>query len=247
MKSILLGMTLLMTACVVAPLQAAQPDQDEWQFLAPLQLGDAPSVHYLDASGHAMNYQAFAQQLAEGKHYSSTRDTQAHAAVLRITGTTAGYRAVRLAFGRGDAFPPFELRDLKGDTQRLSAMRGKYTLVSFFFAQCAPCIAEVPTLNAYARQHGDMNVLAITYEDADTARGFVKDRAFNWPVLHDGQALIDVLGVSIYPTIMLIGPDGRLLGTAVGLTMRDDQAKRLADLTSWVEEWKKPLAGGTSR
>jgi peroxiredoxin len=239
MRRALLHATMLLAALLNAPLGAAQTGDDQQRFEAALQLGPSPNVRYLDAAGRPLSYDAFAQQLGEGKNYSSTRDSQAGMAVLRIAGPAPGHRGIRMAFGRGDVFPPFELPTIKGDMQRLSAFRGRYTLVSFFFAECAPCIAEVPTLNAYARQHGDMNFIAITYEDAATARQFAASRGLTWPVLHDGQALIDVLGISTYPTLMLIDPEGRVAGAAVGVSMEDPPSKRLADLTGWIELWRR--------
>jgi peroxiredoxin len=156
---------------------------------------------------------------------------------LRPAGTHAGEPG-RFAFGRGDAFPPFELPSLQGGVERLGNFQGRYTLISFFFADCAPCNAEVPTLNAYAGAHNDMNFVAITFDDAATARGFVSSRGLSWNVLYHGQALTDTLGVSIYPTLMLIDPSGHVAGAAVGMTMGDDPAKRLADLDSWIAQWK---------
>jgi len=204
----------------------------------PTQLGVTANTRYLDAAGRPLDYVSFMRQVKDGKSYSSTRDTQAGAAMLRITGPAPGHRGIRLAFGRGDLFPPFELPTLSGDVRHLSDFHGRYTLVSFYFADCAPCIAEAPMLVAYAREHRDMNFVAITYEDATDAKRFATDRHFDWPILHDGQGLIDVLGVSVYPTLMLIGPDGRIAGAAVGMAMRDNPAKRLADLTDWIEQWK---------
>jgi hypothetical protein len=37
---------------------------------------------------------------------------------------------------------------------------------------------------------------------------------------------------------MLIDPSGHVAGAAVGMTMGDDPAKRLADLDSWIAQWK---------
>ncbi|WP_430391544.1 TlpA family protein disulfide reductase [Dyella sp. 20L07] len=242
MRRALLLASMLIVASLVTPLHAADANDGEQHFLASLQLGASPNVCYLDAAGKPLSYDAFAQQLGDGKNYSSTRDTQAGTAVLRIAGSAPGHRGVRLAFGRGDAFPPFELPAIQGGTQRLSAFHGRYTLVSFFFAECGPCIAEVPALNAYARAHGDMNFVAITYEDASTARQFATQRGFTWPILHDGQALIDVLGISTYPTLMLIDPEGHLAGTAIGMTLRQDDAQRQADLERWIALWKSGRA-----
>lgn len=239
---------LLSLMCLTAIAHAAGSTQNEQRFLATLQLGSTPQVRYLDANGKPIDYAAFAQQMHEGRrHYSITRDTLAGTAVLRLR--PAGARAGeprRFAFGRGDAFPPFELPSLRGDTQRLSDFHGRYTLVSFFFAECAPCIAEVPTLNAFAREHGDMNFVSITYENADTARQFVQQRGLTWNVLYHGQSLTDTLGISIYPTLMLLDPSGHVVGSAVGMSMQEDPAKRLADLGSWIEQWKRAAATRTA-
>ncbi|HET6552191.1 MAG TPA: TlpA disulfide reductase family protein [Dyella sp.] len=223
--------------CITAANTQAWP-QDA-SFADPSQLGVVVNTRYLDAAGKPLDAVSFMRLVKEGKSYSSTRDTRSGAAMSRIVGPASGQRGLTLAFGRGDAFPPFELVALDGRTRRLGDFQGRYTLVSFFFADCAPCIAEAPMLSAYAREHGDMNFVAITYEDAINASRFAKDRHFDWPILHDGQGLIDVLGVSVYPTLMLLGPDGRIAGAAVGIAMRDDQAKRLADLSGWIEQWKR--------
>ncbi len=226
---------MVLAALFMAPLHAAQMGDDEQRLIASLQLGASPSVHYLDAAGVHIDYAAFARQLGDGKSFSSTKDSDAGAAMLRIRSPG---QPGRFAFKRGDAFPPFELPALQGDTQRLGTFRGRYTLISFFFADCAPCIAEVPTLNAFARQHGEMNFVAITYEDADAARQFATDRRFAWPILHDGQGLIDTLGVNTYPTLMLLDPTGHVAGVAIGMSMRDDEPKRLADLNRWIGLWR---------
>jgi peroxiredoxin len=229
----------LLTLALLSPLYASATDTNEQRFVATLQLGTSPQVRYLDAAGKPLDYATFAQQRVEGRNYSVTKDSQAGAAVLRLRapGAMEGQPG-RYSFKRGDAFPPFELASLQGGTKRLSDFNGRYTLVSFFFADCAPCIAEVPTLNAFARMHGDMNVVAITYEDAATARRFVSERGLTLPVLHDGTSLTDTIGVGIYPTLMLIDPSGRVAGAAVGMSMRDDTEKRLSDLNGWVEQWK---------
>lgn len=237
----MLAMTLLASSLHATPAQ-----DDEQRFVATLQLGSSPDVHYLDANGKPVSYAAFAQQLGAGRDYSSTSDSKANTAMLRLRppGTTTG--TGRFSFGRGSAFPPFELPALEGGTQHASDLRGRYTLVSFFFAECGPCIAEVPVLNAFAKANGDMGFVAITYQDADTARQFVNDRGLRWPVLLNGQALIDTLGVSVYPTLVLIDPSGHVAGAAVGMTMRDGQDKQLADLTGWVQQWKKATAASSA-
>ncbi|RDI98637.1 TlpA family protein disulfide reductase [Dyella solisilvae] len=231
---------LALTFVTCATTVHAQPQ--DFTLPDPSQLGVTANVRYLDAAGRPLDYVSFMRQVNDGNRYASTRDAQTGAAMLRIAGPAPGHHGIRMAFGRGDAFPPFELPALNGELHRLGDYGGRYTLVSFFFAECAPCIAEAPMLSAYAREHDDMNFVAITYEDAASAKRFAKERNLDWPILHDGQGLIDVLGVSVYPTLMLVGPDGRIAGAAVGIAMRDDPTKRLADLTGWIEQWKQSAA-----
>jgi thiol-disulfide isomerase/thioredoxin len=240
MKHTALLFALLLACAPILPLPAATPSPDEQAFVATLRLGSSPQVRYLDSNGKPIDYATFAQQLHARRSYSISRDRQAGSAVLRLRppGAHAGEPG-RFAFGRGDAFPPFELPSLHGGTQRLGDFHGRYTLVSFFFAECGPCIAEAPTLNAFAHEHGDMNVVAITFEDADQARGFVNDHGLSWNVLYGGEALTDTLGVGTYPTLMLIDPSGRVAGAAVGMSLSDDSVKRLADLDGWIEQWKQ--------
>lgn len=230
----------LLFLAFATPALGSSQNNTEASFLATLQLGSSPQVRYLDANGKPLDYGGFAQQLQQRRSYSMTRDRQAGLAVLRLrpAGAHAGEPG-RFAFGRGDAFPPFELPSLHGRVQRLENFRGRYTLVSFFFAECAPCIAEVPTLNAYATQHDDMNFVSVTFEDATSAQQFVTAHGLSWDVLYHGESLTDTLGIGIYPTVMLIDPDGHIAGAAVGMTMSDDPAKRLADLGDWIEQWKR--------
>ncbi|HUA82147.1 MAG TPA: TlpA disulfide reductase family protein [Dyella sp.] len=233
---------LLALMCLSTATCAGTPSADEQHFVATLQLGASPQVRYLDANGKPLDYADFAQQLQHRRSYSMTGDRQAGVAVLRLrpAGAHAGEPG-RFAFGHGDAFAPFELPSLHGGVQRLKNFRGRYTLVSFFFAECAPCIAEVPTLNAYAAQHRDMNFVAVTFEDATSAQQFVTAHDLTWNVLYHGESLTDTLGIGVYPTLMLIDPEGRVAGAAVGMTMSDDPAKRLADLGGWIEQWQRVL------
>jgi thiol-disulfide isomerase/thioredoxin len=83
-------------------------------------------------------------------------------------------------------------------------------LLSFYFAECGPCIAEVPALNRLASASEDIRELAVTFDDSATTADFKKKHAFEWPVLSAAQDVVDALGVKTYPTFALIGADGTL-------------------------------------
>ena len=61
------------------------------------------------------------------------------------------------------AAPDFELPDIGGATHRLSDYRGQVVLVNFWATWCAPCRAEMPSLERLKRnfQNSELKILAV--------------------------------------------------------------------------------------
>lgn len=117
---------------------------------------------------------------------------------------------------RGTVFPAIELPEVGGGRVDAARLKGEPYLVDFFFADCVGCIEELPMLNTYHQQYPSLRVLALTHDDAKTAAAFVKQRHFAWPVAYDGKAFLHKLGIEVYPTLVLVGADGKVLATRVG-------------------------------
>jgi cytochrome oxidase Cu insertion factor (SCO1/SenC/PrrC family) len=134
--------------------------------------------------------------------------------------------------------PPFDLRDLAGKRVTSASLRGKPTLVSFFFSTCVPCILEVQPLNRFAAARPHMNFLAVTFDETEEARAFVKRFGVRWRVVADAQDFIERMRVKQYPMLALFDAEGRLLGTRQG-GVRDEL--EAANVEPQVKRWMDSL------
>lgn len=169
-------------------------------------------VGFQGPDGKPISYARFQAESAH-RPFDIAKNPAAHKATLVLeSDAEIARKKAELAHPKplpaeGHAFPSFEAKTLDGTPISTASLRGKPFVASFFFAQCGPCIAETPVLSAFHREHPEVTVVAFTFDDADTARGFVKARGLTWPVVSDQQALADRAQVHTYPTLMLV--DGR--------------------------------------
>jgi hypothetical protein len=117
-----------------------------------------------------------------------------------------------------------------------ASLKGKPTLLSFFFSTCMPCILEVAPLNHFAAQRHDLNLLAVTFDEAEVARQFVQRFDVKWRVVPGARDFIDRLRVKQYPTMALFDANGKLLGMRNGGARDELEAANVeVQLKRWVD------------
>jgi peroxiredoxin len=177
------------------------------------------SLFFYDENGHLMDANAFAEQVKAGKKYSVGKKKTGDADP-RIVFTVMSKEALAAAnappdkIKPGQAFPEFHLARLDGTQIDNKALLGRYTLVSFYFAGCSPCVKEVPTLNALAGKRKDLNLLAVTFDSLDESKRFVAEHHLNWAIVPDAKKLTEDAGVKGYPLFALLDPQGKLIEMA---------------------------------
>lgn len=137
---------------------------------------------------------------------------------------------------RGERVPALELRDLDGSRVPLpDAWAGRVTLVNLWATWCAPCLREMPDLQAYSSEQGPngVHVVGIALDDANAVRAFLAQHGIDYPVLVDAPGPADAgvrLGnqAGVLPYSALVAADGRLLKTRIG------PFAGKADIAEWV-------------
>src|SRR3989338_9768630 len=74
---------------------------------------------------------------------------------------------------KGKPAPDFTLQNEKGEAVRLADLKGKVVLVHFWATWCPPCVAEMPTLDAFIQKYRGKNVVLLAISEDEEG----------WPVI----------------------------------------------------------------
>lgn len=118
----------------------------------------------------------------------------------------------------GEPAPDVSFLDSSGKKVALSDFRGKPVLVNLWATWCAPCVAEMPTLEALARS-GTIRIVAVSEDlgGASKVAPFFKTHGFTalQPYLDPTLALGTALGVNL-PTTILYDAQGHEIWRETG-------------------------------
>lgn len=123
--------------------------------------------------------------------------------------------------GPGADLSGLQLVDLAGEVTPLSHYRGKLIVLNLWATWCAPCRREMPSLQRLSAQLDGRRfvVLGLAVDkDPELVREFVLERQIDFARHVDPHAKIveAILGVRIYPSTLIISPQGRLLQAVAG-------------------------------
>lgn len=116
--------------------------------------------------------------------------------------------------------PALDAIDIQGHQWQWPALRGRAVLINFWATWCEPCLAEMPSLAQLARQMGPdrLMVLAVNVKEPEARiQRFVQQTGLTLPVLADPAGeLTRAWGVTVFPSTVLVGADGRVRGVLRG-------------------------------
>jgi peroxiredoxin len=117
--------------------------------------------------------------------------------------------------------PDFSIKDVGGNTWRLSDMMGSVVLINFWASWCEPCREELPSIQKmYESMKGEpgFRFASILYRDDPTrAYAYMQQNGYTFPLLVDPDGSVSsAYGLTGVPETFLIDKRGVLVKKIVG-------------------------------
>jgi len=128
----------------------------------------------------------------------------------------------------------FEWTDASGSVKSIADYKGKPVILHFWASWCPPCRGEMPELNAWSREHGDVAlvVVALDREFAD-ADAFLKSEKIGFPTLMGDMSAAMRLGARGLPTTLVIDSDSEIVKTRIGtVNWEGDEGKAILKMAT---------------
>lgn len=121
----------------------------------------------------------------------------------------------------GQAVPDITLTGLNGSKTTLAAYRGKLVVFNAWATWCPPCRREMPSLERLSKTLDTEHFAVLGVSVDEEERGvseYLTDKSVTFAAFIDKDLKVvrDTLGIRIYPTTLLIAPNGTLIGQVVG-------------------------------
>jgi thiol-disulfide isomerase/thioredoxin len=135
----------------------------------------------------------------------------------------------------GQAAPVFALPRLDGGEVSLADLRGQVVLLDFWATWCPPCLAMMPVLDDLHREWGPRGVAFVGVNSDGGGitlaelQEFMRRHPAPYPVVVDDGSANALYRVRSLPQLVVIGRDGRVRRTFLGLVGGDGVAAALRE------------------
>ena len=112
-------------------------------------------------------------------------------------------------------------KTLEGETVSLAEHKGKLIFLNLWKTDCVPCLLEIPILNRLQKEYGsdEFTVIGVSLDRGkdELVNHFVEKAKIKYPVwLVYDQPLLEYVEVPFTPFLLVVGPEGEVLGYIPG-------------------------------
>ncbi len=125
----------------------------------------------------------------------------------------------------GAEAPDFAVADRDGEVHRLSDWRGRVVVLDFWASWCPDCRRDIPALKLLREVYGGKAMfVGVSFDHSKEAWAkCVEDNAMDWLQLSELKKWQDsevakAYGIKWIPSIVVVGPDGRVVLSTVTLS-----------------------------
>lgn len=117
----------------------------------------------------------------------------------------------------GAQMPDLKYPNLAEKNLSISSYRGKFLLIDLWGSWCGPCIAQMPKLKALYEKYRSKNfaILGLAFETDKTLNNLkakIAEQELPWDQVYSNEPLkVFFSNYAIYPTYLLVAPDGTIL------------------------------------
>lgn len=121
-----------------------------------------------------------------------------------------------------------QLKDVFGNTVRLSAYRGKIVFLNFWATWCPTCVIEMPSMEKLHRRLKDKEFVMVAINLQETparVKSFFNKLDLSFTSLLDSSGEVGAgFAVNALPTTFVLDKNGRIIGKALGPREWDSRA-----------------------
>ena len=122
----------------------------------------------------------------------------------------------------------FNLTTLDGKQINIDSLKGKPTLINFWFIKCSPCVAELPELNKLKTIFKDsINYISITYDTEIEVKEFLKTHKIDYELVVNAKPITDKLGLKWFPRNIFLDKKGKIVKVESGIPYEKNQNGKL--------------------
>lgn len=115
--------------------------------------------------------------------------------------------------------PSMEIEDIHGKKWSVAELKGKVTVINFWFINCKPCQMEIPELNKIVEEYDtneEIVFLAFAEDQKSDLEQFLELKQFKYNIIPASNDISKALGIEAFPTHMVLNKKGVVAYTFTG-------------------------------